>query len=72
METMALEVRYEGAKDAIEVMLDRLAPLTTQEERQKVVTEVVAIMTATDEVILRRKQEDALKEAEKRTTGSWT
>lgn len=72
MHEFALGVRYEGASEAINVMLDRFAPMATLEQREEVVEEVLRIIRANDATVFAARANAKAQEGSVKQPGSWT
>ncbi|NBB34167.1 hypothetical protein [Pseudomonas sp. BC115LW] len=72
MHDLALEVRYEGASEATNVMLDRFAPLATLEQREEVVREVLMTIKSNDASVFAARAEAKANGDSEARPGSWT
>ena len=72
MHELALDVRYEGAREATNVMLDRLAPMATLEQREGIVREVLNTIRANDAAVFTARAKVKEKEEFVKHPGSWT
>lgn len=72
MHELALAVRYEGASEATNVMLDRFAPMATLEQREEVVREVLTTIRANDATVFAARAEAKAQKDSTPRPGSWT
>ena len=72
MQAMALEVRYEGAREAVEVMLDRLSPAATPRQRDEVIQEVIETMRKVDAATFKARADAKATAEAMKQPGSWT
>lgn len=72
MHDLALAVRYEGASEATNVMLDRFAPMATLEQREEIVKEVLMTIRVNDAAVFAARAEAKAHEDSVVRPGSWT